>query len=240
LEWGDKDAVKELVGKTISGEGIGKFILSGSLSLARAFGAEEMAVQVNGLEVPYHDPRGGSGIALSYATSPRGACHNQSDYFLVDIYGQVEESLGMEFLDRHSGGVKAKNVVIHQNWRTVFNALVMCYFANVSPTRLLGLVNAAAGQDYSLEDLLQIGERAWNLKRVINNRLGINRHNDKLPKAFYEAFDDGGSAGYQIPFDEMLAAYYQARGWDSSSGYPSRDKLSALGLGWVNGKHENT
>ncbi len=78
-------------------EGFGACLAEGARSLARRFGAEEEAVQVNGLEVPYHDPRGASGMALVYATSPRGACHNQSDYFLVD-FGQVETSLGMEVL----------------------------------------------------------------------------------------------------------------------------------------------
>ena len=113
----------------------------------------------------------------------------------------------MEYYDRHAGVEKVGNVVIHQNWRTMVNSLVMCYFANISPTRLLGLVNAATGRNYSLEQLLQVGERAWNLKRVINNRLGLTRENDKLPKVFLKAYKDGGAADYKIPFKEMMAAY---------------------------------
>jgi aldehyde:ferredoxin oxidoreductase len=31
---------------------------------------------------------------------------------------------------------------------------------------------------------MRSGERAWNLKRAINNRMGLTRANDKLPKAF--------------------------------------------------------
>ena len=88
----------------INQEGFGKSLWrKGARTLGRQFGAEDLAMQVNGLEMAYHDPRGGSGIALSYATSPRGACHNQSDYFLVDLYGQIEESIGMEFFERHAG-----------------------------------------------------------------------------------------------------------------------------------------
>jgi aldehyde:ferredoxin oxidoreductase len=170
---------------------------------------------------------------LAYATSPRGACHNQSDYFLPDIFGQTEESLGMEFYDRHAGAEKAANVVIHQNWRTVFNSLVMCIFANVDPHTVLELVNTASGQSYSLESLLQVGERGWNLKRSINNRLGLSRKNDILPKALLKPYSDGGSAGYVIPFDEMLDAYYLARGWDADTGYPLKDKLKSLGLDWI-------
>jgi len=185
------------------------------------------------LEIAYHDPRGVSGMALSYTTSPRGACHNQSDYFLADIYGMVEDSLGMEFHQRHAGAEKAANVAIHQNWRTVFNSLVMCFFANLSPKSVLELINAATEEDYSLAEMMHVGERAWNLKRLINLRLGLVREDEVLPKLLREAFQEGGSEGYIVPFDEMLAAYYQARGWDAQSGMPTTAKLNELGLDWV-------
>jgi aldehyde:ferredoxin oxidoreductase len=233
LKWGDKGAVEELVNLVFERKGIGLLLAEGARALGRHFGAEEDAVQVNGLEAAYHDPRGSSGMGLIYATSPRGACHNQSDYFLVDIYGMVESRLGMTLFKRHDGAEKATNVVIHQNWRTVFNSLVMCYFANVSPKTIKELIDAATGRNYTLEDLLSVGERAWNLKRVINNRLGLNRKNDRLPKSLLKPFKEGGSSGYRVPFDEMLQAYYAVRGWDFDTGCPSDEKLAELGLDWA-------
>jgi aldehyde:ferredoxin oxidoreductase len=233
LAWGDQDAVERLVDQACRLEGFGATLLQGARALASRFGAGDLAVQVNGLEVAYHDPRGASGMALSYATSPRGACHNQSDYFLADLYGQTETDLGMDFYDRQDGAEKASNVAIHQNWRTVFNALVMCYFANVSPQTVLALVNAATGLDYSLKELLRVGERAWNLKRVINQRLGLRREHDRLPKILLQPYAEGGASGYQVPFEEMLAGYYRARGWDAETGMPTPDTLAALGLDWV-------
>jgi len=233
LHWGDTAVVEQLVNLTAQRQGFGNWLAEGALSLACRFGVEEAAVQVNGLEVAYHDPRGGSGTALVYATSPRGACHNQSDYFLPDLFGQTEESLGMEFFERQAGAEKAGNVAIHQNWRTVYNSLVMCIFANLEPKAVLELVNAATGKNYTIETLLEAGERGWNLKRIINNHLGLRSSSDKLPKALMEPYTDGGSAGYVIPFDEMLSAYYTARGWDAETGYPSREKLKSLGLDWV-------
>jgi aldehyde:ferredoxin oxidoreductase len=169
-------------------------------------------------------------MALVYATSPRGACHNQSDYFLVDLLGQVEDVLGMEAFNRHAGAEKAANVAVHQNWRTVFNALVMCFFANLSPSSLVDLVNTSMGTDYSLRDILKIGERAWNLKRMINQRLGLTSAADTLPQALLEPYPDGGSAGYRIPFDDLLSAYYDIRGWDAETGMPTPEKIHALGL----------
>lgn len=233
LNWGDQAAVEDLVHKTVRREGIGAYLAEGARALGERFGGGDLAVQVNGLEVAYHDPRGASGMALAYATSPRGACHNQSDYFLVDIYGMVEDSLGMEFFQRHDGAEKAATVAIHQDWRTLFNSLVMCFFANVSPKTILDLINAAIGGDYSLGEILLVGERAWNLKRLINRRFGLGRANDRLPKLLREAYKDGGSEGYVIPLEEMLTAYYRARGWDEQSGMPTAEKLNELGLDWV-------
>ena len=229
LEWGNAKAAETLLHQMAKLEGFGQLLAKGSLALARHFDAEEQALQVNGLELGYHDPRGASGMALVYATSPRGACHNQSDYFLADI-GQVDDSLGLEFFDRHAGAEKAANVARHQDWRTVGNALVLCHFANVPPETVLELVNAACDLDWTLDDLMRSGERAWNLKRAININLGLVAANDRLPDPLLDALPDGGAEGYQIPFDEMLSAYYVARGWDPESGKPVPKRLEALGL----------
>jgi len=229
LEWGNLDAIEQLVNLIGRREGIGDIMAQGSRWFARHFGAEEEAVQVNGLEVAYHDPRGVSGMALSYATSPRGACHNQSDYFFVD-WGHTHEQLGITFFERHAQAEKAANVARHQDWRTVFNSLVMCIFANVEPQMQVKLINAACGLNWTIEDMMKAGERAWNLKRAINNRMGLTRADDKLPKALLEPFPDGGSAGFVPDFNGMLSAYYKARGWDLESGKPSREKLPTLGL----------
>jgi aldehyde:ferredoxin oxidoreductase len=106
----------------------------------------------------------------------------------------------------------------------------MCIFANVEPEMQVKLINAACGLQWTTEDMLKAGERAWNLKRAINNRLGLTRDHDKLPKALLEPFPDGGSAGFVLDFDAMLSAYYEARGWDAETGKPSREKLLELGL----------
>jgi len=229
LSWGDVDAIEQLVLMTGSREGIGDLLAQGSKRFGAHFGAEEEAVQVNGLEVAYHDPRGVSGMALSYATSPRGACHNQSDYFSVD-WGHTNDRLGIEYFERHAQAEKAANVARHQDWRTVFNAVVMCIFANVEPDEQVQLINAACGLEWSVEDMVKAGERAWNLKRAINNRLGLNAQNDKLPKELMTPMPDGGSAGFVPNLEGMLFAYYQHRGWDEKTGRPLRGRLIKLGL----------
>ncbi|HKZ69236.1 MAG TPA: aldehyde ferredoxin oxidoreductase family protein [Anaerolineales bacterium] len=229
LRWGDVRAVEALIELTVAGEGLGGHLRAGARGLAKRFGAEEMAVQVNGLEIAYHDPRGATGMGLVYATSPRGACHNQSDYFLVEIGGAMPE-IGIEMLDRAGSEGKAAGVARHQWWRTLNNSLVMCVFANVPFGTALELVNAATGSDYTAAEFLRCGERGWALKRAINNRLGLTAANDTLPKALLTPYADGGAAGVTPDMKTMLSEYYAVQGWDAATGRPARDTLRRLAL----------
>ncbi len=229
LAWGDTQAVAQLIHKIARREGIGEWMAQGSRGFARHFGVEEAAVQVNGLEVAYHDPRGVTGMALVYATSPRGACHNKSDYFLVD-WGQADSALGLDFFNAQAGVEKTANVARHQDFRAMCDSLVLCLFSNVSAETIRDLINTAVGLDWTIEDMLLSGERGWNLKRAINNRLGLSRANDKLPKALLEPYPDGYAGGHVPDLHSMLDAYYTVRNWDPETGRPTREKLLALGL----------
>lgn len=229
LKWGDARAAESLIQQTVRREWLGEWLAKGSREMARHFGVEDMAVQVNGLEVAYHDPRGATGMALSYATSPRGACHNQSDYFLVEIGGSISE-IGVDMIDRAASEGKAQSVARHQWWRTLNNSLVMCIFANVPFSAAHHLVNAATGFDYSPEEFLQCGERGWALKRAINNRLGLTAANDKLPKALLTPYAEGGAAGVVPDMKTLLAEYYEVQGWDPATGRPTCSTLERLGL----------
>ncbi len=231
LNWGDEAAVEQVMNQAIHLEEFGSQLLGGARALGKRYGAEDEAIQVNGLEVAYHDPRGASGMALVYATSPRGACHNQSDYFFVDI-GQVDPVLKIDYFSRHGGAEKAANVARHQDWRSLYNSLILCNFSNIAPEMVVSLVNAACGTAFSLEDLFLIGERGFNLKRVINHRLGLTRANDTLPKGLLEPLPDavGEGEGFVPDIETMLKLYYIARGWDPETGVPTHETLEELGL----------
>ena len=229
LRWGDASPCFDLLQQTAGRQGFGALLAGGSLALASHYGVPELAAQVNNLEVPMHDPRAFSGQALAYLTSPRGACHNQSDVFLVEMGGTLEE-IGIEMIDRFEISGKAALVARHQHWRTVCNNLVMCFFAVVPPSEVVDLLNAASGAKYDLETLLLAGERCWNLKRAINIRLGLTRATEKLPRLLLEPLAGGGQDGYVPDMDTLLKDYYAASGWDLLSGAPTLQKLEQLGL----------
>jgi aldehyde:ferredoxin oxidoreductase len=229
LRWGDPRPCFELIQQIARREGFGALLARGSQALAAHFGVEDLAAHIHNLEVPMHDPRGLSGMALVYVTSPRGACHNQSDYFMVELGSSVEE-LDIPMTDRLHDAGKARFVVRHQDWRTVCNSLVMCLYANTLPSTVVKLLGAATGHDWSLEEMMLAGERAWNLKRMFNCRLGLTRAGEKLPKLLLEPLPDGGTEGHVPDVELMLKEYYQVRGWDQATGAPTQRKLKELEL----------
>jgi aldehyde:ferredoxin oxidoreductase len=234
LRWGDARPCFNLIDQIARQEGFGRLLARGSRALAGHFGVEDLAAQVNNLEVPVHDPRGMSAMALVYVTSPRGACHNQSDFYLVEGMGWAVEELGIPYTDRLHEGGKALYVARHQDWRTVCNSLVMCIFAATPPSTCVTLLSAATGDAWTLNDMMCAGERAWNLKRAYNCRLGLTRATEKLPKLLMQPLPEGGQGGHVPNLDYMLDEYYDVRGWDTLTGRPTKKTLESLGLGFVN------
>lgn len=154
--------------------------------------------------------------------------------------GVQKTKIGLLLHDRHAGGEKSANIARHQDWRTVYDSLIMCLFGNIDPDAVVSLVNLACDTNLSLADLMITGERGWNLKRMINHRLGLTRVNDRLPKPLLQPLQDGGSAGFVPDFSGMMEAYYLARGWNTETGIPSEEKLESLGLGWTLGTLDKT
>ena len=229
LRWGDPAPVFILLEQMAARQGIGALLAQGSRALAAHFGDPDLAVQVNGLEVAMHDPRAFTGQALSYVLSPRGACHNQSDFFSIELGGTMEE-IGLPMTDRQASAGKAAYVARHQYWRSLCNSLVICYFTVIDPHEVAELVAAATGEDRGLEEIILAGERSWNLKRLYNLRLGWNPANEKLPKLLLEPLPDGGQMGAVPDMDLLLNEYYTAAGWDRATGWPTPATLQRLGL----------
>lgn len=229
LRWGDGKPAFVLLDQMARREGFGALLAQGSRALAAHCGDPGLAVQVNGLDVAMHDPRAFSGQALSYLTSPRGACHNQSDFFNVEMGGTIDE-IGITLPERWEDAGKAALVARDQHWRTACNSLTVCMFAVVPPSELVELLSAALGEPWTPEDLMAAGERAWNLKRAINCRLGLTPASEVLPRLLLQPLPDGGQEGHVPDVALLLDEYYAASGWERESGKPKAETLRRLGL----------
>jgi aldehyde:ferredoxin oxidoreductase len=179
-----------------------------------------------------HDPRATTGMALSYATGSRGACHLRSDYYAVDLGGRVPE-YGIAPFDRFKAEGKAVMVAKHQDFKDLYDSITMCKFANATPTQMADFLNAVTGWSTTPADLLTIGERSMNIKRAISNKLGVKRSHDHMPRIAIAPMPEGSTAGKSPDMDTLLKEYYEARRWDWRTGKPKKEKLVELGLGDV-------
>ncbi len=233
LKWGDGEAVLKLVQMIINQEGIGALLSRGTLAMARELDRDEgEAAQVKGLEMPMHDGRAFHGLAVSYATGPRGACHLKGDYYNVDLGNMVPEYMILPS-DRLSSEGKAEPSAKYQSLKDLFDALTLCKFAPLQVPQLCDILNALTGWEFGPEDLLAAGDRSVNIKRAISNRLGVTREDDILPEICLRPLDEGATAGIRPDLELMLKEYYQYRGWDWETGRPTREKLTELGLNSV-------
>ena len=229
LKWGDIDTVIQLIEMIAFRKGFGDVLAEGVRRIGEKYGALDYAAEVKGLEIPFHDPRAFFGMAICYATSPRGACHLNGDVYLVDL-GQEVPELGIVSRDRFEEEKKVEVAIKSQNWRTVYNSMIMCQFCNPPAEIIAKLLTYSTGQAYKIEDLDLLGERIFNLKRILNNKLGVSRKDDYLPKIVLTPLKEGGTEGRVPNIDKMLQKYYEIRKWDYESGKPTEEKLKQLGL----------
>jgi len=238
LGFGKPEGMIEMLGRIGRREGaLGRLLGQGVRAAARTIGrgAEEFAVETKGLEYPMHDPRFSWGHALSYATSNRGACHCASLSHMFEIGINLPE-LGYEksVPGRQQEG-KAAFTAVLQNLMTLLDSLVECKFAMINNTltvtNFLDFYNCITGRGIKVEEFLAAGERAFNLKRTINNQRGVTRKDDMLPPRFRTLRKKGEEIDFGVPpLLPLLSDYYDVRGW-TEEGRPLAATLERLGIG---------
>lgn len=242
--WGNAEAAMKLIEKMSLREGIGNLLAEGIKKAAARIGrgSEKYAMEVKGLEIPMHEPRGKKGVGLAYAVSARGACHMQT-FHDTDLEAEnVAPEIGIAGgLNRHdTSRDKVDMIKKSQDWVAITNSLCLCTapawvgFEYTKPSFLVEALNAVTGMNFTVNELMTIGERMNNLCRCFNVREGITRKDDYLPRRFMEEpLPDGPSRGQRITNEElqkMLDDYYELRGWNKSTGIPDKGKLLELGL----------
>lgn len=236
LTWGNAAALVALVEKIGKREGIGSLMGEGSYRMAKALGrnAVEFAIHVKGLEPSAHDPRRFFSHALNYATAARGACHNASWSHPYELSLSAPE-IGIEQpQDAYQIESKAEFTAKLQNMNTAFDCLIICRFAQVGKAVTLSNVvdwlSIITGRKIDVGELMEIGERVFNLKRLYNTRLGISRKDDFLPPRFLTRNRTGDELTNRLPpFGQLLGDYYAYRGW-SEEGIPTKATQKRLGL----------
>ncbi len=224
------EEILDLLYQIAVGHGVGGELGQGSLSYASQQNCPELSMTVKGQEIPPYDPRGAYGMALSYATSTRGACHLRAFPISHEILRKPVAT------DRFSFEGKARIIKIAEDACAAADSLTLCKFLMMgcSLEECARSFTAVTGLETTAQDLLRVGERASYLERILNAGNGFSAQDDTLPARFFE---EPGSSGNQIevpPLDrgaflQAMGNYYRVRGLDAD-GSPTQQGAAALGL----------
>jgi len=226
LTWGNAQALTTLAELTGRGEGFGAEIGLGSKLLTEKYGHPDLSMSVKGQEFPAYDSRGIQGMGLTYATSNRGACHLRSYTVASEILGIPEKT------DPLSSDGKAGLVVAFQDATGAVDSAGLCLFTTFawSMDNIAPQIDAACEGEWTVERLLEVGERVWNLERKFNLDAGFTAKDDTLPKRLLkDAAKTGPAEGKVNELGKMLPEYYALRGW-TAEGEPTNETLNRLVL----------
>ncbi|MGI9335515.1 MAG: aldehyde ferredoxin oxidoreductase C-terminal domain-containing protein, partial [Gammaproteobacteria bacterium] len=219
LEFGNAEALTVMAEKTGKYEGFGQILGLGSRRMCEKYGHPELFMGVKGQEFAGYDSRALQGMGLGYATSNRGACHLKHDTFAEDM-------------DDQTGAGKAKPCKDSQDRTAMIDSTGLCLFTTSAwgPEDFAEQIDAACEGEWTVERLLECGERTWNAERLFNLQAGLTKADDTLPKRLLEVPAPSGTAKGKVnELARMLPEYYEYRGW-TPDGVPSNETVARLRL----------
>jgi aldehyde:ferredoxin oxidoreductase len=214
LTWGNHDAIvniTELMGKR---EGFGAVLADGSKVAAEKIGkgAEQYAVHVAGQEPAMHDPKNSPRFATGYMMDAAPGRHTQSGADPVE--GEEQKKAN--------------------TYCQAYNSAGMCMWGAswLGSGTIAEYLTAVTGYEYSLDKMLEVGEKISNIRQAFTVREGINPLQRKVSGRFlgYPPLTEGPLAGKSVDIDVRLAEYLKAMDWDAKTGVPSKEKLEQLGM----------
>ena len=244
--WGDGEFICWMIEQIGERRGIGDTLAEGMVRAAEKIGngAEKYAFHIKGSDLPLHDGRGKTGMAMGFALSSTGADHVETPHD-VAFQGQGYNAMSavgitapVRPLDTDADKVRFFRLG-QLSWG-INNLLSICNFCSVpihamTYHNLVESVRAITGWDTSLFEILQASERSMVMSRLFNAREGLGAADDRVIDRWHEPMPEGPLAGKKIDRDEFRRAiqlYYQMMGWDEE-GRPSKTKLIELSLDWV-------
>jgi len=246
LCFGDFQLAKKLLHKISRREGFGNILAESTKNIAR-FGekSKDYLIAVKGLpQSDPHDCRYIKAFALGIATSSRGADHLRSRPTLeifLKLPKEVKEKIYGKGIpnDPTSYISKEKTIYFSDNIFAVIDSLGVCKFIChgfnsphfVDYTWMKKLVHCASAWDVSEKELEEVGKRVIDIERMFNNREGISRKDDTLPKRYFdEPMPLNLSKGHHIDrkeFDKLLTRYYKLRDW-TNDGQVKKERVKEL------------
>jgi aldehyde:ferredoxin oxidoreductase len=232
LRFGNGAALIEILQRIASrSDRLGDLLAHGTRAAAAKIGqgSADFAPHVKGLEIPGYEPRALQTMALGFAVGTRGADHNRSGAYQVDLSTAV---------DRMQVGPEAALLAIEtENEAALMDSLILCKFLRGVFENRLGamaeMLELVTGWDITPDELRETAERIVAAKKLYNIRQGWTPAEDTLPRRMLaEPLQEGASAGAMLipeQLQTLIVAYNRGRGW-SDEGWIPDEILAKLNI----------
>ena len=219
IEYGNVDQIATLIQMISSREGIGDTLANGIIPASRAWGLEDIAVHVKGMEPAGYDPRVLKGMGLTFATSPRGACHLRTTFYKPELAGLIPAEQTKD---------KAEMLIDYEDRLNIFDTLVLCRFYRDMYTweELEAALHVVTGQPSTQADLQKVAKNIINMTRTFNLQEGLQSDDDRLPTRIHTEPLPSGKSLSAEEMGYMLKDYYRLREWDEA-GIPATEPVSS-------------
>jgi aldehyde:ferredoxin oxidoreductase len=243
LEWGNKEAITNLIELMSQRMGIGDVLADGVKSASERIDKStgQFAIHVGGQEVPMHDPRCNPGYGYTYEFDPTPGRHTQGGLAWPEI-GLGDPNLESYQLGdlpsekyNYDSEGKGHAQAVYNHWYHFMSATGLCLFGPLGYQRypLLEIVRVLTGWDeFDLNEAVMIGERINTLRHLFNLREDLMPDDFKLPKRLrgIPCFTEGPLKDVTLDIASVKEAYYSTLDWDPINGKPSDEKMNKLGL----------
>lgn len=226
IEFGNNESLIKALNLMATKKGYARTLGVGGRAIAEEYSHPELFMGVKGAPMAPFDPRGIQGMGLHFATCNYGPHHLYAYTFIDEILNVHED------MDPWEIEGKPELVQRYQDITACMDSLGLCNWPlmGLKFKNFVPMINSCLGTQFKEDDLMQMGERIWNLERLFNIKAGLTGKDDDLPDRFKEEpLPEGPAEGQVCKIDEMLPIYYQLRGWDEE-GIPRGETLERLGL----------
>jgi len=203
LKFGDHEGAIKLLDEVGRGTPLGRILGNGTAHTAKAFGIERAPV-VKNQAMPAYDPRAVKGIGVTYATSTMGADHTAGYAVATNILkvGGDVDPLSNEGQIELSRNLQIATAALDATGYCLFIA-----FAILDQQETFDAMVASINTFYNLnmtgDDVVELGKKILAMERDFNQKAGLTKESDRLPRYFKRDAVGPHNVTFDIP-DEKL------------------------------------
>ncbi|MFX1328341.1 MAG: aldehyde ferredoxin oxidoreductase family protein [Promethearchaeota archaeon] len=240
LTWGNSKAIIELVKKIINREGIGDVLADGCKIAAERIGrgSEKYAITSLGSEIAMHNPRVFPSLAFTYNYDPTPGRHTAASIDMIEIGSINKFQKGFKLPKGWKKNEKKKHrgQMLTTSFHQVLNSAGLCSFSTLfGPYPFIDLIHTFTGWNISIDELIQVGLRIQTLRQSFTLREGVNIASNRLSGRVtgHPPDEKGPTKGVSIEYLDFYKGYCNEMGWNPENGYPLKETLMDLDLGFV-------